>query len=105
MIGQPLKSLGKGGVVRCSDFDAGRVCIEHRSGGTIRLYAHRKDGIIAGGEMVGAGVEHLAHAIAIMVQQRVTAKAALDLPVYHPTFEEQLKACLRDLLDQLDAGA
>ena len=104
-VGQPLKSLGEDVAVGCCDLEGGRGRIEHRPGGMIRLYAHRKDGIIAGGEMVGVGVEHLAHAITIMVQQRITVKAALELPFYHPTFEEALKNCLRDLLHQLDGSA
>ena len=105
VIGQPLKSLGEDAAIGRCDFDAGRGRIEHRPGGMISIYAHRKDGIIAGGEMVGAGVEHLAHTMAIMVQQRITVKAALELPFYHPTFEEVLKNCLRELLHQLDGSA
>ena len=100
-VGEPLEALGEGAAVGCCDFGAGRGLIESRAGGTIRLYARREDGILIGGEMVGAGVEHLAHAVAFMVQQRMTARAALELPFYHPTFEEDLKDCLRDLVKQV----
>jgi dihydrolipoamide dehydrogenase len=101
-IGQPLEALGEEAVIGRRDFDAGRAIIENRVGGTMRLYARREDGIIAGGEMVGPAVEHLAHAVAFMVQQRMTPSEALRLPFYHPTYEEDLKSCLVDLLCQLD---
>jgi dihydrolipoamide dehydrogenase len=100
-IGKPLSALGKDAVVGCCDFAAGRALIEDRPGGIIRLYAQRGDGVIMGGERVGAGVEHLAHAVAFMIQQRLRADLALRLPFYHPTYEENLKNCPRDLSARL----
>lgn len=100
-VGTPLKALGEDAAVGRCDFDAGRGRVEDRSDGLIRVYARREDGVLAGGEMVGPGVEHLAHLLAFMVQSRMTPGAALELPFYHPTYEENLKDCLRDLVDQL----
>lgn len=95
-VGQPLAALGAGARVGHCDFNAGRGQIEGRRGGMIRLWAGA-DGRIAGGEMVGPGVEHIAHLVAFMVQQGMTPAEALALPYYHPTFEEDLRDCLRDL--------
>ena len=85
----------------CCDFDAGRGLLEGRPDGLMRLYACRSTGAIAGGEMVGPAVEHLAQFAAVLVQQEMTPADALRLPFYHPTFEEGLKDCLRDLARQL----
>jgi dihydrolipoamide dehydrogenase len=89
---------------RC-DFQAGRGIIEGDRRGVIRLYAGREDGVIRGAEMVGPSVEHLAHLVSSMVQQKVTVETALAWPFYHPTYEEDLKDCLTDLARQrgLDA--
>ena len=51
--------------------------------------------------MVGPAVEHLAQFVAVLVQQGISVDAALGLPFYHPTYEEDLKACLRDLKQKL----
>ena len=98
-IGKPLTAMGEGAVAGCCDFEAGRGLIEDRPSGMIRLYAKREDRVI-GGEMVGPAVEHLAHLVAALVQQKVTVDEALKLPFYHPTYEEDLKDCLRDLLQK-----
>jgi dihydrolipoamide dehydrogenase len=100
-IGKPLTEMGEDAGVGCCDFNAGRGLIEGRSDGIIRVYARRGNRVIAGGEMVGPAVEHLAHLVAILIQQKVTADAALKLPFYHPTYEEGLRDCLRDLVQQL----
>ncbi len=99
-IGQPLSALGGTTIIGGGDLSAGRGLIEARPGGMIRLYAGREDKIIVGGEMVGPAVEHLAHCVAVLVQQTMTADAALALPFYHPTYEERLKNGVRDLLRQ-----
>ena len=97
-IGGTLADIGEGAVTGSCRFDAGRGLVEDRPAGLIRLYARRKDRVIAGGEMVGPAVEHLAHLVAVLAQQKVTVDEALKLPFYHPAYEENLKDCLRDLL-------
>ena len=103
-IGTPLSALGHDAIFGQCDFEAGRSLIEDRPGGMIRLYARREDGLLAGGEMIGPAVEHLAHLVAVLVQEKVTAERALALPFYHPCYEENLKDCLRDLLGHLGKG-
>ncbi len=100
-IGRPLTTLGEGAVAGCGDFDAGRGLVEDTAGGMIRLYATRADRRVEGGEMVGPAVEHLAHFVAALIQQKVTVDEAVRLPFYHPTYEERLEDCLRDLLQKL----
>lgn len=96
-VGEPLTALGEDGVAGGCDFNRGRGLIEGRPDGLMRLYARRNDRTIAGAEMIGAAVEHLAQLVALLVQQRVTVDAALNLPFYHPTYEELLKDCLLEL--------
>ena len=67
----------------------------------MRLYARRSDGVIAGAEMVGPAVEHLTHLAASLVGQGTTVAAALRLAFYHPTYDENLGDCLRDLQSRL----
>lgn len=101
VIGEPLAKLGANTAIGRCDFGAGRGLIEDRSGGTIRLYAKREDHTFVGSEMAGPAVEHLAHLVAALIHQKLTVETALSLPFYHPTYEEDLKDCLRDLQQQL----
>jgi len=96
-IGAPLSDLGPDAAVGASGFAVGRGLIDGQEGGLMRLYAQRKDRVVAGGEMVGPAVEHLAHLVAAMVQARMSVEQALALPFYHPTYEEQLKNGLKSL--------
>ena len=61
-VGTPLSAIDDAMIGHC-DFAAGRALIEGRPGGIMRLYA-RRDGVIAGAEMVGPAVEYLAHVVA-----------------------------------------
>ncbi len=81
--------------------DNGRARVDGRDAGVLRAYARRADGVIVGGELFGPKVEHLAHLLAWAAQLEMTVGAVLDLPFYHPTMEESLRSCLRDLRDQL----
>lgn len=96
------EDAAKGWIVGCSD-DVGRARVGAKPSGVLRLYAEAKDGLLVGGELFGPDVEHLAHLLAWAVQLKMTAKAVLDLPFYHPTMEESFRTALRDLADQKTA--
>lgn len=99
-VGEPLSDLGDGAVVGESHFEEGRSTIEDRPHGLIRLYAHA-DGRLAGAEMIGSDVEHLSQRCAEWIACELTVDAALALPFYHPTTDEDLRAALQDLAGRL----
>ncbi len=79
----------------------GRAHVQNRDAGLLRAYARREDHVLIGGELFGPDVEHLAHLLAWAVQLEMKVEDVLALPFYHPTMEESLRACLRDLRDNL----
>ena len=99
-IGASLKQLTGDGVEGKSD-DNGRARVDGANVGLIKIYARRSDGVIAGGEMFGLDVEHLAHLVAWTVQLQMKVKDILQLPFYHPTVEEGLRTALRDVMEKL----
>lgn len=100
-IGVSLKDLEDDGVEGKSD-DNGRARVDGSNVGMTKIYARRSDGVIAGAEMFGLDVEHLAHLLAWAVQLKMKVKDILQLPFYHPTVEEGLRMALRDLMGKLD---
>jgi dihydrolipoamide dehydrogenase len=74
--------------------DQGRARAMDRAAGLIRVYAE-PDGRLLGAAMIGPGVEHLAHLVAIAVQEGWDAAAFLDRPFYHPTLEEGLQSAVK----------
>jgi len=86
--------------IGCSDSD-GRARVDGRDAGVLRAWAQRADSVIVGGELFGPDVEHLAQLLAWVIQLKMTVSAVLDLPFYHPTMEESLRTCLRDLRGKL----
>ena len=103
-VGEPLSALGDDAEAGESRFEEGRTTIEDRPHGLIRLYA-RADGRLAGGEMVGSDVEHLSQRMADWLACGLTVDAALALPFYHPTTDEDLRAALQDLAGRLKRRA
>ena len=99
-VGEPLSKLGDDAVVGESRFEEGRSTLEDRPHGLMRLYA-RADGRLAGAEMVGSDVEHLSQRFADWLACGLTVDAALALPFYHPTTDEDLRAALQDLAGRL----
>jgi dihydrolipoamide dehydrogenase len=81
--------------IGCSD-SVGRAIIEEEDPGCLRVYAG-SDGALIGGELFGPDVEHLAHLLAWAVQLKLSARAVLELPFYHPTVEEGFRTALRDI--------
>lgn len=67
--------------------------MEAHNAGLVRIYAGPDTAIIAGGTLCGQ--DHIAHLFAWAIERRETADTALQLPFYHPTFEEGLKPALR----------
>ena len=79
----------------------GRARVMGRNQGLLRVYGGRKSCSIIGAEMIGPRVEHLAHLLAWVTQERMTVARALQMPVYHPVIEEGLRTALRDLARKL----
>jgi dihydrolipoamide dehydrogenase len=98
----PPEALGI--VVGCMSYeDQGRAKVFARNAGLVHLYADLNGGRLLGATMVGPGVEHCAHLIAWAIQQQMTATGVLDLPFYHPTYEEGLEPALRSICDVVRA--
>ncbi len=74
--------------------------IEAKTAGYIQIFAERETGRLTGAVMVGPGVDHTAHLIAWSIQQGLTASKMLEMPFYHPTVEEGLKAALLEIVRQ-----
>jgi dihydrolipoamide dehydrogenase len=81
--------------------DQGRARVMGRNAGLVRIYARRKRCTLLGAEMFGPRVEHLAHLLAWAVQQGLSVQQSLQMPFYHPVFEEGLRTALRDLSNRL----
>jgi dihydrolipoamide dehydrogenase len=79
--------------------DQGRARVEARNAGLVRIYAGSDTGIIAGATLFGPGMDHIAHLFAWAIERRETADTLLQLPFYHPTFEEGLKPALREICE------
>jgi dihydrolipoamide dehydrogenase len=65
----------------------------------VRIYAGPDTGIIAGATLFGPGMDHIAHLFVWAIERRETAETLLQLPFYHPTFEEGLKPALREICE------
>lgn len=79
--------------------DQGRARAEGRNAGLARIYADVK-GRLTGAAMAAPEAEHMAHLIAWAIEKEQTAADLLDLPIYHPTFEEGLRNALRQICAQ-----
>ena len=56
-------------------------------------------GVIKGACLFGPGLDHIAHLFAWAIERSETASALLQLPFYHPMFEEGLKTALREICE------
>jgi dihydrolipoamide dehydrogenase len=96
VIGKIAKDDDADSVIGTASYDdQGRAKVEACNAGLVRFYADRRDGRLTGATMAGPAVEHSAHLIAWAIQSGWTATEVLDLPIYHPTFEEGMKGALR----------
>ena len=81
--------------------DQGRARVMGRNAGLVRIFARRERCTLVGAEMFGPRVEHMAHLLSWAIQQGLSVQQALQMPFYHPVFEEGLRTALRDLSNQL----
>ncbi|GJE25922.1 dihydrolipoyl dehydrogenase [Methylobacterium organophilum] len=101
LVGGGYRAASEDAVVGSADFgDQGRARVAGRNRGGLRLYADRT-GRLTGAEMIGPGMEHLAHLVAYAVQDGLTAAQLRDRPFYHPTLEEGLETALSDIESKL----
>jgi dihydrolipoamide dehydrogenase len=77
--------------------DQGRARVINQAYGRTRVYGRYACGTIFAAEMIGPGVEHMAHLLAWAVEHRCSVQRALELPIYHPTLEEGLRTALARL--------
>ncbi len=98
VVGQSFAAITPGEAVvgEANLAGQGRLRMSGRDRGLIRIYAERATGRILGGELLAPDGEHLAHLLALAIQQRLTLDELLRLPFYHPTVEEALRGALRD---------
>ncbi|MFE1600166.1 dihydrolipoyl dehydrogenase [Methylobacterium sp. ID0610] len=92
-IGRPFDAEQDWLIGEASFADQGRARVMGRAAGRARIYAER-DGRLIGAEMIGPDAEHLGRFLTIAVQERWTARHALDRPFYHPTLVEGLTGAL-----------
>ncbi|HEY9143024.1 MAG TPA: hypothetical protein VIM90_04475, partial [Arenimonas sp.] len=59
-------------------------------------------GCILGAELCTPSGDHLAHLLALAVDQQLTVFDLLRMPIYHPVLEEGLRTALRDAGKQVD---
>ena len=79
----------------------GRARTAQRNQGRLCIYADHASGRLLGAELCAPDGEHLAHLLALAVQQQLTVHDLLGMPFYHPTLEEGLRNALRDAARQL----
>ena len=106
-VGHSVAQLkGREFVTGSVDFeDQGRAIIEGANRGLLKLYVDPDSARLLGGEMACPHAEHLAHLLALALQQEATVFDLLRIPFYHPTFEEGLRTALQDAARQLPHGA
>lgn len=78
-----------------------RAMLELRNCGLIHVYADTESARILGAELVCPDAEHLAHQLALGIQNELTVFDMLRMPFYHPTVEEGLRTALRDAAKKL----
>lgn len=105
-VGSRFQTLDDGsyyaGEVRFDNQGRARAAQHNR--GILRVYAGRDDGRLLGAELCAPAGEHLAHLLALALQQSLTVRELLRLSFYHPVLEEGLRTALRDLASQFPAG-
>ncbi len=79
----------------------GRARMMQENHGLLRIYAARTDGRLLGAEMAAPAAEHMAHMLALAVDQSLTVHDVLRMPFYHPTLEEGLRTALRQIARDL----
>jgi len=89
-------------VVGKADFSQqSRAMLEMRNDGLLHVYVDKNSAKILGAEFICPYGEHLAHQLALAIQQEITVFDVLRMPFYHPTIEEALRTALQDAAKQL----
>jgi len=103
VVGRRFSDLGEGkAIIGEADFARqGRALAAATSRGILRVYADRVSGSLLGAEICAPEGEHLAHLLALAIQQRLSVQDLLRTPFYHPVLEEGLRTALRELAAQL----
>ena len=92
-------------VTGTASFDnQGRARTAQQNHGRICIHADQAAGRLLGAEMCAPQGEHMAHLLALAIQQKLTVHDLLGMPFYHPTLEEGLRTALRDTARQLPKG-
>ena len=102
-VGQRLADMDRDQTVTgtVSYANQGRARTALQNHGRLYVYADKATGRLLGAEMCAPHAEHLAHLLALAVQQKLTVHDVLGMPFYHPTLEEGLRSALRDAARQL----
>ena len=102
-VGQRRSELPDDTVVGEVDFSRqGRARAAQKNEGLLRVYAAHDTGCILGAELCTPSGDHLAHLLALAVDQKLTVFDLLRMPFYHPVLEEGLRTALRDAGKQVD---
>ena len=83
----------------------GRARASQHNHGRLNVYASPTTGRLLGAELCAPAGEHLAHLLALAIDQKLTVGQLLGMPFYHPVLEEGLRTALRDAARQLDASS
>lgn len=103
IAGQSFEELkGQSIVIGKADFEKqSRARVEGRNRGRLHIYVDSDTLQLLGAEMAVPEAEHLAHLLALALENRMTIADLLHMPFYHPTVEEGLRTALRDAMQQL----
>ncbi len=100
-IGTPMTDAS---IVGSVDYvDQGRAKVEDRNAGILRIYADGQ-GKLTGAALAIPEGEHLAHLLAWAIEVKQTAMQLLEMPIYHPTYEEGLRTALRQICDRTNVA-
>ncbi|MCX7946742.1 MAG: dihydrolipoyl dehydrogenase [Hydrogenophilus sp.] len=102
MVGERFKSLDPERVVvgSASGENNGRSRVVGETEGVIRVYAERGSGRLLGAEMMAPHGESMGHLLAYAIGRGEQVKGLLQMPFYHPVFEELLQSALEDAARQ-----
>jgi dihydrolipoamide dehydrogenase len=105
VVGQRFADLPAGALTGAVSFErSGRAMAAATNRGKLRVYAEPQSGRLLGAEICAPAGEHMAHLLALAIQQELTVHDLLRLPFYHPVLEEALRKALRRLARQLPDG-
>lgn len=103
IVGQPFSELDpeRTAIGEVSYDNQGRATVMNVNAGLVRVYGDKRTCQFVGAEMFGPRIEHMAHLLSWAHQEQMTVGEMLQMPFYHPVFEEGLRTALRDLAAEL----